>query len=110
MLKELGGAAGASDVAERGIAPQPAAKPKAGIEGNGAAKEEESFQETIKKTMERMQASGASATAATASAADNPDDLLAEMMKAMQASGLDGDGGEENFSKLLLGMMEAVDE
>jgi peroxin-19 len=67
---------------------------------------EKKFQETIKKTMERMQSSGDQATAAAVS--ENTDDIIAEMMKAMQASGLDGEGGEEDFSKMLLGMMEQL--
>lgn len=68
---------------------------------------EESFQETIKKTMERMQASGEQATAAAA--ADDSDDILAELMKQMQAgAGLEGEGSEEDFSKMLLGMMEQL--
>ncbi len=53
-----------------------------------------------------MRASGDQATAAAAE--DSTDDLLAEMMKAMQAGGLDGEGGEEEFSKMLLGMMEQL--
>jgi len=56
--------------------------------------------------MERMQTSGDQATAAAT--AEGTDDLLAEMMKAMQAGGLDGEGGEEDFSKMLLGMMEQL--
>ena len=114
MLKELGGAAALGEAA--GLASPPPAVPSASKPGafmsdskSGKSKEadaEKTFQETIKKTMERMQASGDQATAAAAS--DNTDDVLAEMMKAMQASGLDGDGGEEDFSKMLLGMMEQL--
>jgi len=111
MLKELGSASGEASVAEPGIAPQASTsstQTKARTSSTTAAMAEETFQETIKKTMERMQASGESATAAAGAAGDNPDDLLAEMMKAMQASGLDGEGGEEDFSKMLLGMMEQL--
>lgn len=110
MLKELGGAAALGETAGLG-GPGPAAltsKEPVSKAGPAAATPatEESFQETIKKTMERMQESGNQATAAAAS--DNTDDLLAEMMKAMQAGGLDGEGGEEDFSKMLLGMMEQL--
>lgn len=113
LMKEFVGATGGAAVAEPSIAPEAAsgsavkakAKDTKGAKSK-SAKEEESFQETIKKTMERMQASGASATAAAGSAADNSDDLLAEMMKAMQ--GMDGEGGEEDFSKMLMGMMEQL--
>jgi len=114
MLKELGGAAALGEAA--GLASPPPAVPSASKPGasqsankGGKSKEadaEKTFQETIKKTMERMQASGDQATAAAAS--ENTDDILAEMMKAMQASSLDGEGGEEDFSKMLLGMMEQL--
>jgi peroxin-19 len=111
MLKELGGAAALGE----GVgpaSPPPAvpssSKPSTSKSGTKSKEVdgEKTFQETIKKTMERMQASGDQATAAAAS--DNTDDILAEMMKAMQASGLDGEGGEEDFSKMLLGMMEQL--
>ncbi|GAW16289.1 hypothetical protein ANO14919_057120 [Xylariales sp. No.14919] len=65
-----------------------------------------SFQETIKRTMARMQASGDQATAA-ATAEGSEDDFIAEMMKAMKDIP-GGDGGEEDFSKLLMGMMEQL--
>ena len=111
MLKELGGAAALGETAGLAAAPAPSASsskpgPSKSKSVPSAAATEESFQETIKKTMERMQASGDQATAAAAS--DNTDDLLAEMMKAMQAGGMDGEGGEEDFSKMLLGMMEQL--
>lgn len=69
---------------------------------------DETFQATIKKTMERMQASGAAATAAVADTDAESDDFLAEMMKQMQAGALGGDGNEEDFSKMLMGMMEQL--
>ncbi|SLM40920.1 Pex19 protein [Lasallia pustulata] len=67
---------------------------------------EESFQETIRKTMERMQTSGEQATAAATS--DDSDDILAQMLKDMQGGGLGGAGGDEDFSKMLMGMMEQL--
>ncbi|KAI0402522.1 Pex19 protein family-domain-containing protein [Xylaria palmicola] len=65
-----------------------------------------SFQETIRQTMARMQASGDQATAA-ATAEGSEDDFIAEMMKAMKDIP-GGDGNEEDFSKLLMGMMEQL--
>ncbi|KAH8902721.1 Pex19-domain-containing protein [Coniochaeta sp. PMI_546] len=62
------------------------------------------FQETIRRTMERMQASGEQATAAATEAGS--DDFLADLLKTMQAGG--EEGSEEEFSKLLLGMMEQL--
>jgi peroxin-19 len=109
MLKELGGAAAFEEAAglpsnSTTAQPQPGATTsKTGPSAAG----EESFQETIKKTIERIQASGEQATAAAA--ADDSDDILAELMKQMQAGvGLDGEGSEEDFSKMLLGMMEQL--
>ncbi|KAI0479897.1 Pex19 protein family-domain-containing protein [Xylaria cf. heliscus] len=65
-----------------------------------------SFQETIRRTMARMQASGDQATAA-ATAEGSEDDFIAEMMKAMKDMP-SGDGNDEDFSKLLMGMMEQL--
>jgi peroxin-19 len=108
MLKELGGAAALGEAAGLEAPAASTSKEPTAKAGPAAAAPatEESFQETIRKTMERMRESGDQATAAAAS--ENTDDLLAEMMKAMQAGGLDGEGGEEDFSKMLLGMMEQL--
>ncbi|RFU72793.1 peroxin [Trichoderma arundinaceum] len=69
-------------------------------EGSGAA-----FQDTIRRTMERMQSSGDQATAAAA--AGGEDDFLAEMLKSLTAGDFAG-GSEEDFSKMLMGMMEQL--
>lgn len=109
MLKELGGVAALEKTtgAASSAAKEPSvSKESAGKAGSSSSAPEESFQETIKKTMERMQTSGDQATAAAAS--DSTDDILAQMMKAMESGGLDGEGGEEEFSKMLLGMMEQL--
>jgi len=73
--------------------------------GKKQGSEQESFQDTIRKTMERMQASGASASAAAASSGPSSaeDDMMAQLMKELQAGG--GGGGEEDFNKMLMGMM-----
>ena len=64
---------------------------------------EDAFQETIRRTMERIQNSGEQATAAAIS--DDTDDIMVQMLKEMQS----GDaGGEEDFSKMLLSMMEQL--
>ena len=67
---------------------------------------EDGFQETIRKTMERMQNSGEQASAAAASA--ESEDVLSELLKEMQSGDLNGVDGEEGFSKLLLSMMEQL--
>lgn len=67
---------------------------------------EQPFQETIRRTMERMQASGEKAE--TASASEDPDDILAQMLREMQNSGSDDASNEEGFSKMLMNMMEQL--
>lgn len=74
--------------------------------GGDAAAADASFQETIRKTMERMQSSGDQATAAAASG--NTDDFMSELLKQMAAGDMGGEGGEEEFSKMLMGMMEQL--
>ena len=108
MMKNLttGGAGGLEDLLSAPPASAEAPKTEAKASGSSAPKGEENFQETIKKTMEKIQASGAQATAAAQE--ESTDDILAELMKQMSAGGLDGDGGEEDFSKMLLGMMEQL--
>jgi peroxin-19 len=69
--------------------------------------QQESFQDTVRKTMERMQASGASADAAAASESPSSaeEDMMAQLMKELQAG---GGGGEEDFNKMLMGMMSQL--
>ncbi|CAK7272187.1 Peroxisome chaperone and import receptor [Sporothrix epigloea] len=68
------------------------------------------FQDTIRRTMERMQASGDQATAAAAADSESTDDMLSEFMKQLQSGGLGGPGGsnEEDLTKMLMGMMEEL--
>ena len=103
MMKEL------TATADSGKSSQ-AAEVDSGPGRSGAAAStsvaEASFQETIRKTMERMQASGEQATAAAVS--DDSDIMLAQMLKDMQGGGPDDAGGEEDFSKMLMGMMEQL--
>lgn len=75
--------------------PQPATGEKSGA----------AFQDTIRRTMERMQSSGEQATAAAAAGGD--DDFLTEMLKQLTAGDFAG-GSEEDFSKMLMGMMEQL--
>ena len=67
---------------------------------------EDTFQKTIQKTMERMQESGEQASAAVN--ADESGDILAEMLKQIEGGGLKGPENEEDFSKMILGMMEQL--
>lgn len=102
IFKELGAAASASaDEASQ----TPPVHPASSSTG-GAASTDASFQETIRRTMERMQASGDQATAAAA--AEGSDDFITELLKQMQGGGLDGEGNEEEFSNMLSGIMEQL--
>lgn len=100
MMQELGAAADSrpSEAAERGKK----SETRQAVPPRG----EDDFQTTIRKTMERMQNSGEQASAAVA--AEDPDDIVAQMLKEMQSGSLDGAGGEEEFSKMLMGMMEQL--
>lgn len=80
------------------------AAPKSSAE---AEKAEKSFQESIRRTMARMQESGEAASAASAQASDE-NDILAQMLKEMESGGFGGEGNEEDFSKILMGMMEQL--
>ncbi|KAF2184267.1 Pex19-domain-containing protein [Zopfia rhizophila CBS 207.26] len=99
----------------KGVGDTPSLSPGTDVKEAGASsataaataeKAEQSFQETIRRTMERMQESGDQASAAAASA-DN-DDLLAQMLKEMENGGFGGEGSDEDFSKILMGMMEQL--
>lgn len=108
FFKDLGAAAAAAGGEGDASVPAPGpARSAAGASASAPTGGEASFQETIRQTMERMQASGEQATAAAA--ADGSDDFMAELLKQMQAGGLDGgEGSEEELSKMLMGMMEQL--
>ncbi|KAK7732901.1 Peroxisome chaperone and import receptor [Botryosphaeria dothidea] len=114
LVKELGAAGPGEGGSSSSSAPKPAAQPQresAKKSPSGGA-EGDNFQEQIRKTMERMQASGEQASAAAASSND-PDDILAQMLAEMEKGGFGGgEGGElgsdEDFSKMLMGMMEQL--
>ena len=103
MMEDLTSAADANSH-NQGKQPQHPAEARG--ESSSSSAPEDAFQETIRKTMERMQASGEQATAAATSG--DSDDILAQMLKDMQNGGMDGDGGDEDFSKMLMGMMEQL--
>ncbi|KAK2738950.1 Peroxisome chaperone and import receptor [Myotisia sp. PD_48] len=73
-----------------------------------AKKTEENFQETIRKTMERMQESGDKATHQATESGN--DDMLMQVLKAMEAGGLAGagDGDDGNLDSLFMGIMEQL--
>ena len=101
MMRELGVAA-ESGALEDGSTPT---KSKTNVQ-RPSSNAEEPFQESIRKTMERIQASGEQANAAAQS--EPPDDMLAQMLKEMQSGDLNSAGNDEGFNKMLMGMMEQL--
>jgi len=66
------------------------------------------FEDTIRRTMELMEDSSAKATHATNEATSkSEEDLLAEMLRALESEG-GGEGGDSELSKVFLGMMEQL--
>ena len=61
------------------------------------------FEDTIRRTMERMEDSGNKAT--TAAQESSEEDMLANLMKALGEGGGEGEG---DMSKMLMGMMEQL--
>ncbi|KAI1808981.1 Pex19-domain-containing protein [Daldinia bambusicola] len=100
IFKGLGGSRPGSSGSGPGPVPQSSDKAASDIS------QDASFQETIRRTMARMQESGDQATAA-ATAEGSEDDFIAEMIKAMKDLPSEG-GNEEDFSKVLMGMMEQL--
>ncbi|KAK8088662.1 hypothetical protein PG997_003623 [Apiospora hydei] len=122
IFKELGAAAAeggeappapAAAAASASAPKQPAASGSSTKSADKVAADlsaDANFQETIRRTMARMQESGDQATAAAA-AEGSEDDFMAEMLKAMKdmpGGGAGGEGSEEEFSKMLMGMMEQL--
>lgn len=107
IFKQMNATAAEADGVE---APEGDAKEApSGAKGEGASKAnaaDASFQDTIRRTMERMQNSGEQATAAAASG--NEDDFMSEMLKQLSSGDFNPEGGEEEFSKMLMGMMEQL--
>ncbi|KAL4885119.1 Pex19 protein family-domain-containing protein [Aspergillus karnatakaensis] len=98
------GASGASGAAE--VAGAAAAATAAAATGNEAEGSPESFNDAIQRTINRMKESGDKATAAASE--DNADDLIAQLLKAMEAGG-DGAGGDDgDLTKIFMGMMEQL--
>ncbi|KAK5073974.1 Peroxisome chaperone and import receptor [Lithohypha guttulata] len=72
-----------------------------------ASKANKSFEDTIRQTMSRLDESDTQAKTATQQSASKSDeDLLAEMLKALDGGG--GEGGEEGISKMFLDMMQQL--
>ena len=77
-------------------------------ESSTAGPDSAAFTDTIRRTMERMVASGEQADAAAAQqGSGSEEDMMARLLQDM-ASGAGGEASEEEFSKMLMGMMEQL--
>ncbi|KAF1810195.1 Pex19 protein [Eremomyces bilateralis CBS 781.70] len=102
LMKELGSAT------DLGLTEPSNPPPAASAEGSKAT--EDSFQENIRRTMERMQASGEQAGAAAAESSQQ--NFMMEMLKNLDA---DGEGGfdpanmnDAAYTKMISGLMEEL--
>ncbi|KAF2771234.1 Pex19 protein [Teratosphaeria nubilosa] len=82
----------------------PAASKTSEDRRSGPAPKKDDFNDTIRRTMERMQQSDASATSGAQSSGQSEEDMIAQMLKDLQG----GEGGEEDFNKMLLQMMSQL--
>ncbi|CAG7983229.1 unnamed protein product [Penicillium salamii] len=90
-----------------GAAPATAPKPQPESSASASDQPAESFNDAIKRTMGRMKESGDKATAAAGNEDDMSDDMIAQLLKAMEA-GADGAGEDGDLSKMFMGMMEQL--
>ncbi|KAJ5609161.1 hypothetical protein N7528_009728 [Penicillium herquei] len=89
--------------------PSTAAAPAPATSGASASDEQtnESFNDAIQRTMERMKQSGDRATEAATEDDGLSDDMLAQLLKAMEA-GAAGAGDDGDLTKMFMGMMEQL--
>lgn len=114
MAEEGGSGAGASAenlaaaAAAAGIA-TPSAQGSSSTPATNAGTEQpaDSFNDAIKRTMGRMKESGDKATAAASNEDDISEDMLAQLLKAVEA-GASGAGEDGDLSKMFMGMMEQL--
>ncbi|KAJ5326956.1 Pex19 protein [Penicillium brevicompactum] len=103
VMAEQGGAGG-SGAAAAGASN---AKPQSSAPEASSEQPADSFNDAIKRTMGRMKESGDKATAAASNEDDLSDDMIAQLLKAVEA-GADGAGEDGDLSKMFMGMMEQL--
>lgn len=101
------GSGAAEGLAAAATAGVPDKKPEADAPGASTEAPSESFNDAIKRTMGRMKESGDKATAAASNEDDLSDDMIAQLLKAVEA-GAEGAGEDGDLSKMFMGMMEQL--
>ncbi|EMC97719.1 hypothetical protein BAUCODRAFT_68159 [Baudoinia panamericana UAMH 10762] len=97
------------DAARTVPVPDPSPVPQPGKKAAGEKDGSADFSSTIRRTMERMQHSDSTASTAATARETSEEDLLAQMLKELQSGGAgEGEGGEEDFNKMLLNMMSQL--
>ncbi|KAJ5960405.1 uncharacterized protein N7479_007555 [Penicillium vulpinum] len=114
MAEEGGSEAGASAEALAAAAaavgisdPSTQGTGKTAATAGAGAEQPDSFNDAIKRTMGRMKESGDKATAAASNEDDISEDMLAQLLKAVEA-GASGAGEDGDLSKMFMGMMEQL--
>lgn len=80
-------------------------------ESSSTSGDKESFEDTIRRTMARMQASDSHATSAATQPPPSEEDMLAGLLQAMESNGSNTTGNpasEDSLSQMFLGMMEQL--
>ncbi|KAL2854422.1 Pex19 protein family-domain-containing protein [Aspergillus pseudoustus] len=104
FLKQLLADVMAEEAEEKGQGSSAAAA-SASASTSATAEAPESFNDAIQRTINRMKESGDKATAAASE--DNADDLVAQLLKAIEA-GSEGAGDDGDLTKIFMGMMEQL--
>jgi peroxin-19 len=110
MAEEGGASTGAESLAKTPSASAstsasaPAPAPSAGA---ADAEQPENFNDAIQRTIERMKQSGDRATEAATTGDGLDDDLIAQLLKAVEA-GASGAGEDGDLTKMFMGMMEQL--
>jgi len=104
FLKQLLADVMAEEAEEKGQGTSAAAA-SASASTSAVAEAHESFNDAIQRTITRMKESGDKATAAASE--DNADDLVAQLLKAIEA-GSEGAGDDGDLTKIFMGMMEQL--
>ncbi|PYH93268.1 Pex19-domain-containing protein [Aspergillus ellipticus CBS 707.79] len=103
------GTAGSTTAPPPPPAPSSASASASGTAGAAGQTNPETFNDTIQRTINRMKESGDKATAA-ASEDELSDDLVAQLLKAIEAGagGAGGEDGDGDLTKMFMGMMEQL--
>ena len=99
MFQKIAQAAGETETGEAAASQGDAAKSTA------PPASEADFQETIRRTMERMKTSGDKTTEDLSK--DDSQDMFNDMM-GLLGGGLSGEGGSDELNKMLMGMMDQL--